>query len=274
MEKQDQKATDAVTVVVKNTKGPGELLLMFADQKVTDATPVRLFEVLGGGKRPESLVQVTAVARGFDPDKVYNFHIHESAITVPGDCASTKDHWDPLQAHPRFRGGKKEDYKPTPGNWSSYELGDLSGKYGAINGDAAANATPAKLPLPNFVSRQKMQQSDNGNATTVEGYVVLDPTLTKVADFAKLSVVLHNAAGERVGCSNLSPREFLAGLQTAEAGKDGKVPPNVLVQDAAVKEAEDKQVVAAGTSGAAPSSVKSWNLVVLAAIAGVLPLLA
>ncbi|ORZ35037.1 hypothetical protein BCR44DRAFT_40976 [Catenaria anguillulae PL171] len=182
-------AISALTVTIKNSNGPGTLQLTFTE-KPASAFPSSFFTVLGGAPTPQSVVQFKAKAKGFPTDQKFNFHIHEAAVDN-GNCSSTKDHWDPLQAHPKFRGGKKEDYKPVAGNWSTYELGDLSGKYGAIN--APANAT---LALPNYVERKREA------AEQEEELLVVDPTLTTLAAFAKLSVVVHDGAGARVGCAN------------------------------------------------------------------------
>lgn len=183
-------AISALTVTIQNTKGSGTLQLTLTE-KSASAFPSSFFTVLGGAPVPLSVVQVQSKAKGFPTDQKFNFHIHEAAVDSTGNCSSTKDHWDPLKTNPKLRGGKKEDYKPVAGNWSTFELGDLSPKYGAIN--APANAT---LALPNFIERKRVA------AAQEETMVVVDPTLTKLADFAHLSVVIHDGTGARVGCAN------------------------------------------------------------------------
>lgn len=197
----------ALTVTIQNTKGSGTLQLTFTE-KSASAFPTSFFTVLGGAPVPQSVVQVQSRVKGFPTDQKFNFHIHEAAVDSTGNCSSTKDHWDPLKANPRLRGGKKEEYKPVAGNWSTFELGDLSPKYGAIN--APANAT---LALPNYIERRRVA------AAQEETMVVMDPTLTKLADFAHLSVVIHDGTGARVGCANFKV------VTDKDKGRDNLVEP-------------------------------------------------
>ncbi|KAI9183379.1 hypothetical protein H9P43_004296 [Blastocladiella emersonii ATCC 22665] len=256
-------ASMPVTVVIPNTKGAGELMLQFMEIP-TDGAPDAVFAPVGNPTpRPAKVVRTTVTAINFPSNATYKYHIHESAITGT-NCSTALDHWDPLKANPRTRGGVTTDYKPTPGNWSTYELGDLSGKYGSIgNGTITA-------PAANLLSKQQQQTSINGVQVSVSTFVVADPALTKLADFINLSVVLHDSTSARVGCSNIYAPSAVSSLPAVAAS--GSVP-NVNVADALVGAGPNgsnsgTSAPAGASSAAAPSlSASSVAVAVVAALA-------
>ncbi|KAJ3366433.1 hypothetical protein GGF32_005435 [Allomyces javanicus] len=204
--------------VVSNSQGTGDLAIDIIDVPVTPDMPENIFTVISGQPRPATVAQLTIVARNFTGSTEFKYHIHEAAISGT-DCATAKDHWDAAQVNPRFKGGNSADYKPTVGNWTTYETGDLSGKYGSIKADDKQVAT-----TPNTVQLQtaQAQTNVNGQATSATTFrkVVWDPTFT-TKQIEKLSIVLHGANGTRVGCANLNYVVAFAPANATNTTSDG-----------------------------------------------------
>ncbi|KAF1960401.1 hypothetical protein CC80DRAFT_489564 [Byssothecium circinans] len=99
------------------------------------------------------------------------YHIHAAAVPADGNCTATGGHLDPMQA------GTASTYKCDAKNPQWCEIGDLSGKYGAVeagNGEFSAKWTDRYI-------------STNANEKDYAG---------------KLSVVIHSADKKRLACAN------------------------------------------------------------------------
>ncbi len=79
------------------------------------------FESLGEGKG--SKIHVYAI--GLEPGKSYKYHIHELSVSN-GDCKTVQGHYNPTYV---------DINASKPGDLQSYEIGDLSGKWGPLVGD-------------------------------------------------------------------------------------------------------------------------------------------
>ncbi|KAJ3043092.1 hypothetical protein HK097_001816 [Rhizophlyctis rosea] len=107
----------------------------------------------------------------------FQFHIHQNPVTN-NNCSATGGHLNPYGA---------VIAQSKPGNLSSYEIGDLSGKWGNLTAhkpDASAGNTTD----PHMIS--------NGTLANV------DPSFS-VENVIGLSVVVHNSTGARIGCANI-----------------------------------------------------------------------
>ncbi|KAL7748831.1 hypothetical protein RI367_005744 [Sorochytrium milnesiophthora] len=124
----------------------------------------------------------------------YAFHIHESPVSsatgkqhhhhhLP-NCTATGQHYDPTHRNPTHA----KPYNVTKGDPSTYEAGDLSGKWGALTTLPAAGLAWKHIPR--------------------------DPTLTDPQQdlAAGRSVVLHTPDGARVACCTIQPLELPGGM--------------------------------------------------------------
>ena len=110
---------------------------------------------------------VTVSLTGLQAPPGNKWHVHVDAVVNFGDCAATGDHYDPLTPN------------TSPPN-VTYEIGDLSGKWGRLNGAASPG---------NFVG-------------TGQGYV-LDANLPLYGNYSVLnrSIVIHKLDGSRWACA-------------------------------------------------------------------------
>jgi Cu/Zn superoxide dismutase len=70
---------------------------------------------------------------GFKPESsFYQYHIHEKPVGPDGDCNSTGKHFNPTNIN----------YMLTPPNYDTFEVGDLSGKYGFLQGNLLGSIEP------------------------------------------------------------------------------------------------------------------------------------
>ncbi|KAI9291845.1 hypothetical protein K502DRAFT_284887, partial [Neoconidiobolus thromboides FSU 785] len=100
----------------------------------------------------------------------YPYHIHQSPVAP--DCTSTKKHLDPFDVNPN---GNSTTYSCKMDDFSTCEVGDLSGKFGKLKGGATS-------------------------------YTLFDPTLPKVSELVgQRSIVIHlnDAAKTRIGCATI-----------------------------------------------------------------------
>jgi len=113
---------------------------------------------------------ITASLTGLEPAPGNKWHIHVDPVPNHGACDRTGGHYDPLTA----------DTMPPRGD---YEIGDLSGKWGRLNGAADDGETPS------FVG-------------TSQGYV-LDGELPLYGNYSVLnrSIVIHKVDSSRWVCA-------------------------------------------------------------------------
>jgi Cu/Zn superoxide dismutase len=69
-------------------------------------------------------------ASGLTPSTFYLYHIHEFPIGADGKCTNAGGHYNPTKANYTV-------FPPIPGFYRTYEVGDLSGKYGFITGNTS-----------------------------------------------------------------------------------------------------------------------------------------
>ncbi|KAJ1961017.1 hypothetical protein IWQ62_004013 [Dispira parvispora] len=104
----------------------------------------------------------------------YTYHIHEFPVGENNNCTATGGHYDPLKVNVQ-----KDTYKCDPAQpTTTCEVGDLSGKHGKL-----------------------VPKSDKPIAAGE--YTDADVHLTGDNSIAGRSVVVHNAAGDRIGCGNI-----------------------------------------------------------------------
>jgi Cu/Zn superoxide dismutase len=65
---------------------------------------------------------------GFKPDVYCLYHIHEKTVGQDGDCSKTGNHFNPTNINYTLN-------PPIPNQYNTFEVGDLSGKYGFIHGN-------------------------------------------------------------------------------------------------------------------------------------------
>ncbi|RKP27361.1 superoxide dismutase, partial [Syncephalis pseudoplumigaleata] len=102
----------------------------------------------------------------------YAYHIHEKPVPASGDCMATGGHFDPH--------GKK-GATCTKSSLDRCEVGDLSGKFG-------------KLKVTGKERNQEVR------------FVHKDPTIefrNGPTGILGRSIVVHNAAGDRIACGNI-----------------------------------------------------------------------
>lgn len=107
------------------------------------------------------------------PEGEHNYHIHSAEVDGSGDCASTDGHWDP-HSQATFMEDERWEYG-VEGARGTFEVGDLSGFYGAVDGQTWGKA--------------------------------YDTTI-RWADLNNRSITVHNADGDRVACQNFRDFSF------------------------------------------------------------------
>ncbi|KAI9137716.1 superoxide dismutase, partial [Paraphysoderma sedebokerense] len=115
-------------------------------------------------------LDVEIKATALTPNQEFSYHIHVSPV-VAGNCTSTGGHYDPLNVTAR-------GVVPVPGDLSTFEKGDLSGKFGKLKSNAEG----------------KLSEGGKDKYS--------DTTIT-LADLTGRSIVIHDAAGKRIGCADL-----------------------------------------------------------------------
>jgi Cu/Zn superoxide dismutase len=63
-----------------------------------------------------------------DTDSYFLYHIHENPVGVDGNCGSTGKHYNPTKANYTMN-------PPVLNDFNTFEVGDLSGKYGYLHGN-------------------------------------------------------------------------------------------------------------------------------------------
>ncbi|KAJ3036279.1 hypothetical protein HDV00_002935 [Rhizophlyctis rosea] len=119
----------------------------------------------------------------------YQYHIHNLLVSN-GNCSTTGPHLNPYNATISLS---------TPGNITSYEIGDLAGKWGNVTAHA-----------PSGMSMDVHGLTNSTLATSV------DPTFN-VSNIIGHSIVVHNSTGARIGCANIYPAN-------ATGGPDEQIP--------------------------------------------------
>ncbi|ANZ77051.1 BA75_04342T0 [Komagataella pastoris] len=99
----------------------------------------------------------------------FQFHIHEFPVPENGNCTATGGHFNPLHANASLCNAS---------DWSTCESGDLSGKYGKINGT-------------HFTKHE------------VDPYISLNSTSDLYIGEGR-SIVFHYANSTRFACANLT----------------------------------------------------------------------
>lgn len=123
-------------------------------------------------------------------NNVFAYHIHEKPIAFDDQaCTSAGGHWDPLIANGTegLASGEGGLYHPNPGNLSSFQLGDLAGRWGALT-------------------------SSNGS---VSERIILDNYVRLSGELSVLgrSIVIHDApTNKRIACGNITLANFGTGL--------------------------------------------------------------
>ena len=112
------------------------------------------------------------------------YHIHQKPVPANGDCAGTGAHLDPYY--------RTESPPCNPKSPATCQLGDLSGKHGAITASESSSSFQ-KLYTDNFLSSQPGALSFFGNR----------------------SLVVHNAKGVRINCGNFTNVGVVAPKATA-----------------------------------------------------------
>jgi hypothetical protein len=151
---------------IKNQKGLGVI-----DVKMIEVpTPLIPSGFLASRKLDKVLKQVPsytflfAKPSGFDQAIPFGFHIHQKKV-INNKCDTTGGHYQ--------KSLKGFNNQQIPGDWTTFETGDLSGKNGKFN------------------SKQ-------------DAFIALDPTFS-IQDVQQLSLVIHSPKGDKYGCSNLVP---------------------------------------------------------------------
>ncbi|KAI0460832.1 hypothetical protein LJB42_001567 [Komagataella kurtzmanii] len=111
----------------------------------------------------------TIAVANFPAGGSYAFHIHEFPVPENGNCTATGGHLNPSHANASLR---------VASDWSTCESGDLSGKYGKINGT-------------HFTKHE------------VDPYISLDHTSDLYIGDGR-SIVFHYANSTRFACANLT----------------------------------------------------------------------
>merc|ERR1740139_1775557 len=120
-------------------------------------------------------VAITTLS-GLEASPGNKWHVHVDPVVTAGDCLATGGHYDPLGAN-----YSENDDAPPP-----YEIGDLSGKLGRLNGDTG------------------YFMGTIGPSDSSQGYA-LDNALPLVGDNSVLgrSIVIHKANGDRWVCATI-----------------------------------------------------------------------
>lgn len=114
----------------------------------------------------------------------FMYHVHELPVPTDGNCTGTKGHFNP------FGGDIKSP------NANEKEIGDLSGRYGTLEGNTKINY--------------------------VDQYLSLNPE--SQAYIGNLSVVVHLADNTRYACANISKVESKEPTNNSSNGSNGSVP--------------------------------------------------
>ncbi|KAF2182205.1 Cu,Zn superoxide dismutase-like protein [Zopfia rhizophila CBS 207.26] len=130
------------------------------------------------GKGVEFAISVSGLPTEGGP---FMYHIHEKPVPADGNCTGTGAHLDPYK--------RGEEPPCNPATKEKCQTGDLSGKYGKINGTTYS-------------------------ATYNDPYSATDPK--NPAYFGNLSIVFHLANKTRIGCANFSAAAN--GIPTASSG--------------------------------------------------------
>jgi len=165
---------NAVAVLTTTT---GSINGTFTFTSESDQGPLDVSFTVSGLVFPNTTVQTNGTAGMAHPAGGYMYHIHKLPINAAGSCASAGSHLDPtLQG----AGANKTDYKCDPEDWDLCELGDLAGKHGNID-------ESTEFPV---------DYSDDSEGLT-------DPAMPDHYILGR-SIVLHNAAGARIACGNIT----------------------------------------------------------------------
>ncbi|KAF9087270.1 hypothetical protein BGX23_008260 [Mortierella sp. AD031] len=115
----------------------------------------------------------------------YEYHVHVKPVGANGDCMAIGGHLDPASVGPDHC---------QPKNLTTCQTGDLSGKYGTLNGTETG-----AIPLIHYLDTQL-------SFTTPEGGAMVGR-----------SVVIHNN-GTRIACGDLIVDGYTAGNSTKPNG--------------------------------------------------------
>ncbi|KAJ1650094.1 Cell surface superoxide dismutase [Cu-Zn] 4 [Dispira simplex] len=115
-----------------------------------------------------------SISTATDQASEYSYHIHELPVDANGNCTSTGGHFDPHKANPQDNTYKCIPEEPS----TTCEVGDLSGKHGKL-------------------------KSTSDKPLVVGEYMDADVHLSGDDTVAGRSVVVHNAAGDRIACANI-----------------------------------------------------------------------
>ncbi|KAI9692651.1 MAG: hypothetical protein M1820_009485 [Bogoriella megaspora] len=131
-----------------------------------------------GGSGINFAVNIANLPLGQGP---FSYHIHEFPVPANGDCTGTGAHLDPFQ-----RGDQPLCDASRP---QSCQVGDLTGKYGKINGTAQATAF-------------------------TDPFTSLTPGTA--AFIGNRSITVHNSNGTRIACASFVP--YLTGSNSTGSG--------------------------------------------------------
>lgn len=116
------------------------------------------------------------------------YHIHQYPVPADGNCNSTGEHLDPYHAG--------ATYQCDPTNQSLCQIGDLSGKHGALHFNGTAG-------------------TGSFSFTYFDDF--LSTTMSNPAFFGNLSVVIHRERdGFRLNCGNMVPLGSYAAANASE----------------------------------------------------------
>ncbi|KAJ9139503.1 hypothetical protein NKR19_g7421 [Coniochaeta hoffmannii] len=122
----------------------------------------------GAGKPVSFTLELMGLPVGTGP---FKFHIHEKPVPTDGNCTGTGAHLDPYL---RTQVPACDSAKP-----ATCEVGDLSGKYGAVGSNSSSVVKIFNDP-----------------------YVALNPADKQF--FGNLSFVVHDASSARIACANFT----------------------------------------------------------------------
>jgi len=120
----------AMTTVVATFNGPAVV------------GTITLMQMAGSASADTTVLVDLQPAAGSSGSFDHNWHVHVSPVDSSGDCASAEGHYDPLSVGTAICGTASIFDKA-----GSCEVGDMSGKHGAISVPKRAMYTDSNLPL-------------------------------------------------------------------------------------------------------------------------------
>ncbi|KAJ1748466.1 hypothetical protein GGH19_003077 [Coemansia sp. RSA 1807] len=171
-------------VPVRRSASASDVVIAMAEPQGQDVAAVFRFVKSIDGNGLELAISASGLEKGGE----YPFHIHVNNVPSNGNCTATGGHLDPFG----IKAAAGDAYKCSADDISNTcELGDLAGIFGNLVGD----------------DEGKCLKSVNATELTFGGKsTILDH-----------SIVIHNAKGDRVACSNITGF-ILAGDPISAAG--------------------------------------------------------